>query len=430
MRRLLAFVFVGLAAGAFAQAPDLKNLDLVMRSVPDGPVAKVNGVNIGKDDFISVYKAELGPIAMTFKSQNKEVPDEVRVETAVRSMGMLVQREVLFQEANRLKMSVPEEEVKKAWKQQLDGMMQAYTKAKNQSISEADLLKMAGTSRDEAMAELRKALLIEKMNQEIARQKNVAVTDDEVKKVYAEKKEAMKQPGGFHLMRIYVNTRAKNSLPALNDQQKAEARQKAENGLKRVKAGESFEAVAKAVSEAPDKDRGGDTGFVPPTGLPASYVKVLEAMKPGEVSNVFEDELGFHIVKLIEKQAGGEITLEKAAPRIKQMIMATKTDHAVNEYCHDYMQKAPESVRVFLQLQKTLATNPEFQKMQKQQAAGQKPGEPTAEKPAATKAKKPAADKAEKTTTPAKKKTAAPATKKPVKAKAKATTKPDRDGAS
>ncbi|HIJ74078.1 MAG TPA: hypothetical protein HPP83_08245, partial [Candidatus Hydrogenedentes bacterium] len=56
---LVAIAALLYAKAASGQAPDLANMDLVQKSVPDGPVAKVNGVNIGAEEFKALYKGEI-----------------------------------------------------------------------------------------------------------------------------------------------------------------------------------------------------------------------------------------------------------------------------------------------------------------------------------------------------------------------------------
>jgi len=338
---------------AFAQAVDLTKLDLVLRSVPDGPVAKVNGVNISKEDFVALYKAEVA--SLTARAQ-QQVPDSIRLQTGVRCVGLLIEREILRQEATARKITVSDDELQKRWTAYSEHLQKAMSgkKAAGQ-VTEADVLKNAGTTKEAALKELRETLTIEKMREQIAKDAKVTVTDTEIKKAYDENKDFMKRPESVHLQRIYANTRK------ADEQKKAQARERINNALKRVQAGEQFEAVAKAVTDAPDKERGGDPGMIPMSALPPSYVQKLSTMKPGQVSNVFEDDLGFHIIKLIELTPGKDIDLATATPMLRAKIMNEKTAKAVDDFCKPYRK----NVQVFLQLEKILSTYPGFEEATK-----------------------------------------------------------------
>jgi len=139
----------------------------------------------------------------------------------------------------------------------------------------------------------------------------------------------------------------------------ADARQRAENAMKRLQAGESFEAVAKSASESPDKTSGGDMGTLPTPTLPPFVTDPIAAMKPGEITKVIASDMGLHIFKLLEVVPGSEATLEKAGPPIRQLLLAKKTEEAVTAFCKSSLDD-PKKVEIYLQLDKNLANVPGF----------------------------------------------------------------------
>jgi parvulin-like peptidyl-prolyl isomerase len=80
-------------------------------------------------------------------------------------------------------------------------------------------------------------------------------------------------------------------------------REKAQEVLKRVRAGEDFAALAKEFSSDPgSKDKGGDLGWFGSGQMIAEFEKAAFALKPGEVSDVVQSPYGFHIIKLEERK--------------------------------------------------------------------------------------------------------------------------------
>jgi peptidyl-prolyl cis-trans isomerase SurA len=83
-------------------------------------------------------------------------------------------------------------------------------------------------------------------------------------------------------------------------------RARAEAALARVRAGEAFDAVARAVSEDGNRERGGEIGRRPASRLPDAFVEATKALQPGQVAPVLlRTGAGFHVLKLLERSDAG-----------------------------------------------------------------------------------------------------------------------------
>ena len=351
--RLVLTALIAVAGGvsrAQAQAPNLDLMDIVLKSVPDGPVAIVAGAAISSQEFKDLYMGEV--LRWAQMNPGKQVDDEVRLGIAMNGLRMLIEREVLYQEALKRKLTIPDSELEAKWQAELAGMKKASAKEGQPEPSEADVLKLAGVTREQALTELRKAMLVEKLRETIMNEKGVTVSGQEVADWYEQNKNLTRRPDLIHLKQIFIQA-DKNRKDAKKDA----ARQRADEAYQRIQSGQSFEGVAKAVSDGRYKEDGGDWGTRPVGEFPPFIVDAANKLKPGEVSQPIASEYGYHILKLVEAVPGAETPLEKAAPDVRRMLMAKKGAQAVREFTSKVIGD-PKTLQVFLDLEKQIELRP------------------------------------------------------------------------
>jgi peptidyl-prolyl cis-trans isomerase C len=71
----------------------------------------------------------------------------------------------------------------------------------------------------------------------------------------------------------------------------------AEDILRRVKKGASFESLAREFSTCPSKSSGGDLGWFGPGKMVAPFESAVKRLSPGSVGDVVQTQFGYHIIK-------------------------------------------------------------------------------------------------------------------------------------
>jgi len=351
-KRLLALALMLLAAAAGAQAPDLAKMDLVLRALPDGPVALVDGKPIAKEDFIALYMTQLARLSQ--QEDTDDLADEVRVRLGIRCLGELIRREILANTADDRGIAIPDAEVLEVYHEEMDFLKRGYERTEGKPATEDDLLALTGQTRGEALEQIRTSLKVDKARDAIAAESATPVLDSEVEKFYEQRSQLFDQGASVRLRQILVRP-----FPNANDADEAawsEAKRNMEEALARIDAGETFDAVAKDVSDAPDADRGGDMGLVPNDELPPFYREPLADMEPGQRSRIIRSRFGLHVFRLEERTGAGKISLEEARPRIERALRAAKRETAVEAYCQPIINDT-DRVKVFFHIERVLTSS-------------------------------------------------------------------------
>src|SRR6185436_2069067 len=112
--------------------------------------------------------------------------------------------------------------------------------------------------------------------------------------------------------------------------------------LKQLKNGASFEELSNEHSRAPNAKRGGEIGFVSRRELPKMFEDEIFRLKPGQVSNVIQTDSSFHIFRVDERRAPGILDAESAAPLIRVRIK----EDAIRERMAQLVAKSREEMKI------------------------------------------------------------------------------------
>ena len=103
----------------------------------------------------------------------------------------------------------------------------------------------------------------------------------------------------------------------------------AENIRKELEGGADFETMAKTRSIAPDKENGGDLGFVSAEDLPAEMSVAVFKTETGKLSPVTKSDYGFHVFFVKEKRKKGTAGIDEVRPVIEERLRRAKAEKAL-----------------------------------------------------------------------------------------------------
>jgi len=289
----------------------------------EGPVARVNGVVIGRPAFDRnwQYFLQRSGIPTTHADKSGKV-DEFRKQV----LDRLVDEELLFQDAQSRKLVIGK-----------DVVDAEIGKARGEFPS-AEAFQEA-LAKSQLTEESLRALLTRNLSiQELVEREvgaKVTVSDAEVHDFYTGNQSAFETPERARVRHILVQVDEKD-----DEKTRAEKRAKAEALLKQLKEGADFEELAKKSSDCPSAPKGGDLGFFERGQMVPAFEETAFALKPGELSGVVETQFGYHLIRGEERVAAGIVKEEEAAPQIREYLQSRKTEEAVDARLKDLREKA------------------------------------------------------------------------------------------
>ena len=117
-------------------------------------------------------------------------------------------------------------------------------------------------------------------------------------------------------------------------------RAKADSVLQQLRSGGNFAALARQYSDGPSAETNGLLGTFQPGELLPGFDEAVAQLRPGEMSGVVRTRVGFHIIRLEARQAGGSRPFEEVQEDLKSDILRDKTERKYVEWLETLRQQA------------------------------------------------------------------------------------------
>ena len=184
--------------------------------------------------------------------------------------------------------------------------------AQNQTTVEAMRAKTlaSGSSLEKARKDLHDQLMLQRFVERNVPGR-IRVTDVEIDNAIKSREKAnVSTAAEMELGHIFISVPENSS-----DARVAELRAKAQSALERVQRGGNFGAIAKEVSQGPEKENNGLMGVRPADRYPSLFVDAVASLRIGEVAPLVQSGAGFHILKLVSKRTVTNATITETRAR-------------------------------------------------------------------------------------------------------------------
>ena len=160
-------------------------------------------------------------------------------------------------------------------------------------------LKQEGMSIDELRKNVERQMLIQRVQQDEVGSK-LSITEEEARQYYLTHQHEFSEPASVTLREILIEvpTSTEKGQTGVNVAKDDEAARQAAAVRARVAAGEDFAKLAGEMSAAPSKANGGLIGPIAVSEISESLQKLLQTMKPGDVTQPIRSARGYQILKL------------------------------------------------------------------------------------------------------------------------------------
>ena len=285
---------------------------------------RVNGKIIPEKAILTEMKR-----LIDFYSQHlsREELGRSMVELTAKAREHAIGTQLLIEEVKRRKIEVSDTEV--------DTVIADMVKKVGGDRQLDDLLARQGMNRKQFGETVRAGRQLDKM---VARIVSVVpdCTEEELREFHELHAEQYVAPDRVQARHILVRPATQGEAD------KATARSRLLSLKHQVMEGEDFSDLAAAHSEcASGKADGGSLGWIARgTTLPEFEKAVFDELEVGEISEVIETPLGFHIVEKLEAEEGERLPFEDVRDRIRELLLHERRGKALTEYVARLRQDA------------------------------------------------------------------------------------------
>jgi peptidyl-prolyl cis-trans isomerase SurA len=196
-----------------------------------------------------------------------------------------------------------------------------------------DALKQEGMTISDIRRNVERQFLISQVQSEEFGGK-VQITEEDARQYYQANPKEFAEPATVTIreLLIEVPTVTQQGRPMISVGKDDEAARKAEAVRARIAAGEDFAKVATEVSASASKANGGLIGPIATSELSPDLQKLLEPMKPGDISQPIRVSRGYQLIKLETSKASGVASFDSVRDKVAERVYRARSNAEMRKF--------------------------------------------------------------------------------------------------
>ena len=315
-----------------------------LNCVVNKTIAKINDDIILQTDYERVSNPVIEQLKSNYSDKmSKEELDKKIAEIKKELLDQMIDQKLLLQEAKRRSFKVSKREIENGIETVKERFKKNGEKPLSPTEAEAEFnaeLRRQNYTMSQFKDKIQDDLMINKLIELEIISKTPKVSEQELKDYYDKNKDKLDEPEKVSVRHILIRVEKNVSI-----KEKSQALNKIKEVQKKLKSGEDFAKIAEEYSEDTGSAKdGGDLGFIIKGMMVKNFEDVSFKTQVGEISDIFETEFGYHIIKIDAKKAKQKRTFEQVKEDLEKYLRSEKNQEQYEKYIKSLREKANISI--------------------------------------------------------------------------------------
>ena len=321
-----SYIFLSVLLASFLFSPRAWS----ERELLDRVIAVVNDEPITQSELDMLLK----PVFDQFRQEYRGEELVIKLnEARQKLLNQLIEDRLVFQEAESRGIEVDPAEI--------DQKMIEFEERFTDEMTMEDMLESEGITMNSIRERFRKQAMVRQLHNMEIRSK-IVISPKEIEEYYQKNEEKFAQQERIKVRSITIKKSYEAREKGLVDEQ---ARRQMDEVRTKLLAGEDFSKLARENSQDIHAEKGGLSDWLEPGTMIPVIDKIIHSLQLGEISDVIETPMGYHLFRVEEKQQGSKMALSEVREEIMSLLYQQKSEERFYDWMQELKRDAYISIR-------------------------------------------------------------------------------------